>query len=46
MIPYHPHPSDRALGKRRAHMLTMIGDYRHLGGYPIVAEDHQRAAVA
>ncbi len=46
MIPYHPHPSDRAFGERQAHMLRTVGDYGRLVGHRLVAEDHHRASVA
>ncbi|MDP9356299.1 MAG: hypothetical protein M3R02_13645 [Chloroflexota bacterium] len=46
MIPYHPHPSDRAFGERQVHMLRLVGDYGRLVGHRLVAEDQHRAAVA
>lgn len=46
MIPYHPHPSDRAFGERQAHMLRIVGDYGRLVGHRLAAEDQHRALVA
>lgn len=46
MVPYHPHPSDRAFVERQAHMLRIVGDYGRLVGHRLVAEDQHRAAVA